>query len=49
METVSTHYQETLDTLAETLREQRRARFLLALTEDDGYFVAGPDLLDAAE
>jgi hypothetical protein len=39
METVSSHYKEVLDNLSESLREQRRARFLLQLAEDDGYNV----------
>lgn len=45
MEFVSPHYQEVLDNLSESLRQQRRAAFLLNLagdTADDGYFVPTP-------
>lgn len=45
MEYVTPHYTEVLANLSESLREQRRAAFLINLvgnTEDDGYFVPAP-------
>lgn len=45
MEYVTPHYQEVLTHLADTLRLERRAAFLINLagnTADDGYFVPTP-------
>lgn len=39
------HLDQTLNTLSESLREQRRAAFLLNLAEDNGYLVAQSDQL----